>query len=177
MTKRDFFRMIIKLFGLYSLILTVFTYIPKNISYVTSEFEPITLLWVLGFVTLTALIYIFLIRNTDLILNKLKIDEGFDDDRIEFTNFDSQKILQLALILIGGLLIIDNFPDFLQYTYLTFKKEVSHKGPNIFEKYSYDKTKDYLGWAISVVNLIVGYVLLTNYNSIIKWLDRKGKNE
>ena len=176
MTKRDFFRIIIKLFGLYALILTVFTYIPSNLSYVTFQFEPIILLWIFGAAALTGLIYILLIRKTDLIINFLKIDKGFDDDRIEFGNFNSQQIMKLALIIIGGFLIIDYLPDFLQYTYLAFKKEVSPSGLNQLEKFSFGKTKDYFDWVISGMNLIVGYVLLTNYDRITKWIDGKEKN-
>ena len=176
MTKRDFFRIIIKLFGLYALIITVFTYIPTNISYVTFRFEPIVLLWIFGFVAIAVLIYILLIRKTDLIIDFLKIDKGFDDDRIEFGNFNSQKIIQLALILIGGFLIIDYLPDFLQYTYLAFKKEVSPNGLNFMEDFSFGKITDYFNWVISGLNLIVGYVLLTNYDRITKWLNRKEKN-
>ena len=175
MTKRDFFRIIIKLFGLYSLILTVFTYIPTNISYVTFQFEPIVLLWIFGAVTLTVLVYILLIRKTDLIIDFLKLDKGFDDERIEFRNFNSQKIMHLALILIGGFLIIDYLPDFLQYTYLAFKKEVSPNGLNQLEDFSFGKITDYFNWVISGMNLIVGYILLTNYDRITKWLNRKEK--
>ena len=162
MTKRDFFRIIIKLFGLYSLILTVFTYIPTNISYVTFQFEPIVLLWIFGAVALTVLVYILLIRKTDLIIDFLKLDKGSDDERIEFKNFNRQKIMQLALILIGGFLIIDYLPDFLQYTYLAFKKEVSPNGLNQLEDFSFGKITDYFNWVISGMNLIVGYILLTN---------------
>ena len=39
MTKRDFFRLIIKIFGLYSLLLTVFTVIPNNISNILYAFQ------------------------------------------------------------------------------------------------------------------------------------------
>jgi hypothetical protein len=176
MTKRDFFRIIIKLFGLYALILTVFTYIPRNISYVTFQFEPIVLLWIFGASVLIILIYVLLIRKTDLIINLLKLDKGFDDDRIEFGNFNSQKIIQLALILIGGFMIIDYLPDFLQYTYLAFKKEVSPNGLNFMEDSSFGKITDYFNWAISGLNLIGGYVLLTNYARITKWLNKKEKN-
>ncbi|CAH8283159.1 hypothetical protein EV196_102134 [Mariniflexile fucanivorans] len=176
MTKRDFFRIIIKLFGLYALILTIFTYIPTNISYVAYQFEPIVLLWIFGVAALTVLIYTLLIRKTDLIIDFLKIDKGFDDERIEFGNFNSQKIMQLALILIGGFLIIDYLPQFLQYTYLAFKKEVSPSGLNQLEEFSFGKTKDYLDWAISGINLIIGYILLTNYNRITNWINKKEKN-
>ncbi len=170
MTKRDFFRIIIKLFGLYSVIITIFYYIPANIGYVTYDFEPIVLLWILGACTLAVLIYVFLIRKTDRIIDLLKIDKGFDDERIEFGNFNSRKIMQLALIIISGFLILDYLPDFLQYTYLAFKKEVSPSGLNFTEGVGFGKSMDYFNWAISGMNLVIGYLLLTNYNQIAKWL-------
>lgn len=176
MTKRDFFRIIIKLFGLYSLILTVFYYIPSNISYVTFQFEPIVLLWLFGASLLAILVYVFLILKTDLIIDLLKIDKGFDDEQIDFGSFNSQKIIQLALIIIGGFLIIDYLPDFLQYTYLAFKKEVSPSGLNQLEEFGFGKITDYFNWAISGMNLIIAYFLLTNYNRVTKWLTRNEKN-
>jgi hypothetical protein len=176
MTKRDFFRIIIRLFGLYSLILTVFNYIPTNLSYVAFQFEPIVLLWIFGASTLVVLIYILLIRKTDLIIDFLKIDKGFDDEQIVFGNFNDKKITQFVLILIGGFLIIDYLPEFLQYTYLAFKNKVSPSGLNQIEQFDFGKTIDYFNWIISVINIVVGYLILTNYNRIIKWLYRKEKN-
>ena len=176
MTKKDFFRIVIKLFGLYALILSIFTYIPFNLGYVTYQFQPIALLWIFGVLALIILIFVLLIRKTDLIINFLKIDKGFDDDRIELGNFNNQKIIKLALILIGGFLIIDYLPRFLQYTYLAFKKEVTVNGLNHLEEFNFGETKDYLDWGISVMNLIGGYVLLTNYDRIAKWITRKEKN-
>ena len=37
-------------------------------------------------------IYIFLVNKPDLVINWLKLDKGFDDERIEFGNMDSEKI-------------------------------------------------------------------------------------
>ncbi len=176
MTKRDFFRIIIKLFGLYALILAVFTYLPNSVIFITSQSKLIILLWIFGALALTVLIYILLIRKTDLIIDFLKIDKGFDDERIEFGNFNTAKIIQLALILIGGFLIISNLPNFLQYTYLAFKNEASPSRLSQLEEYSLGKTRDYFNWGISVINLIVGYLLLTNYSEIIKWINKKDKN-
>ena len=175
MTKRDFFRIIIKLFGLYSLILTVFNYIPSNIGYVTFEFEPIVLLWIFGVTAFTVLIYVFLILKTDRIINLLKIDKGFDDERIEFGDFNSLSIFKFALIIIGGFLIVDYLPNFLQYTYLAFKSQVTAKGLNYLEEVAFGKPLDYFNWAITGINIVVGIVLLTNYDQIAKWLTRKEK--
>ncbi|RBP27033.1 hypothetical protein DFR65_11211 [Oceanihabitans sediminis] len=175
MTKRDFFRIIIKLFGLYSLILTVFNYIPSNIGYVTYDFEPLTLLWILGATAIVVLIYIFLILKTDRIIDLLKIDKGFDDERIEIGNFNSDKILKFALIIIGGFLIIDFLPNFLHYTFLAFKSQVSPKGLNYLEEIGFGKPSDYFNWTVSTINIIIGIILLTNYDRISKWLIRKEK--
>lgn len=174
MTKRDFFRIIIKLFGLYSLILTVFNYIPSNISYVTFNFEPM-LLWGFGATALVILIYIFLVLKTDRIIDLLKIDKGFDDERIELGNFNSEKIFKLALIIIGGFLIVDYLPHFLQYTYLAFKNHASPNGLNPMEEIAFGKPTDYFNWTIAGMNILIGIILITNYDRISKWLIRKEK--
>jgi len=70
MTKRDFFRIIIKIFGLYSLILTLFNVLPTSIGYIT-DFAPTTLLWIFGALVLIVLMFAFLIFNTDKIINLL----------------------------------------------------------------------------------------------------------
>ncbi|CAM3410582.1 hypothetical protein [Aequorivita lipolytica] len=177
MTKKDFFRIIIKLFGLYSLILAVFYYIPSNISYIIYDFEPFSFLWILGILVFVFLVYIFLILKTDKIIDLLKIDKGFDDDRIVFSNFNSRTIVQLALIVIGGFLIIDYLPDFLHSCYLAFKKQVATNGLNAMEDLAFGKPFDYFNWAIAGMNIILGYILLTNYVHIAKWLNRKDKND
>ncbi|MFD0976984.1 hypothetical protein [Salinimicrobium gaetbulicola] len=176
MTKKDFFRILIKLFGIYALILSLFTYIPSNISYITYQFEPINLIYVFGFTALIIGVYILLIRQTDRIINLLKIDKGFDDERIILGELNAVKILQLGLIIIGGFLIIDYLPNFLNYTFLAFKGQVSPSGLNYMEQVQFGSPTDYLNWFVSGFNLILGYLLLTNYLRIAKWLNRKDKN-
>lgn len=175
MTKRDFFRIIIKIFGLYSLILTVFIVLPTSMGYIT-DFDPTTLLWIFGITVLIVLMFAFLIYNTDKIINLLKLHKGFDDDRIELGNFNNEKILQFALILIGGFLFLGHLPDFLQYCYPAFKKQVAPNGLNFMEGMAFGSSVDYFNWAISGMNLIMGYLILTNYNRIATWATRKEKN-
>lgn len=174
MTNRDFFRIIIKLFGLYALISAVFVYIPSSISYVFYDFEPISLLWIVGGLSLVVLIFVFLIRKTDRIIDLLKIDKGFDEERIEFGNFNVQNIVKLGLIIIGGSLIIEYFPKFLSYCFFAFKSQVSLKGLESMN-HSFGGFRDYSNWAISVINLVLGYLLLTNFNRLALWLTRKDK--
>lgn len=175
MTKRDFFRIIIKIFGLYSLILTLFNVLPTSIGYIT-DFELTTLLWIFGVTVIILLVFTFLIFNTDKIINLLKLDKGFDDERIELGNFNNKKILQLALILIGGFLFLGHLPNFLQYCYLAFKKQVAQGGLNFMEGMAFGNSVDYFHWVISGINLVMGYLILTNYNRIAEWVARKEKS-
>ena len=92
MTKSDFFRVLIKVFALYSIILTVFSWIPSNLMYSFFELESLAILGMsLLFTFLSILIYVFLIRKTDFIIDFLKIDRGFEDDEIKNLNFNSKK--------------------------------------------------------------------------------------
>ncbi len=177
MTKRDFFRVIIKLFGLYSLILTIFTFIPANLSFVTYELNFFVVLLILGITFFIAMIYIFLIRKTDKIIDILKLDKGFDDDRIEIENFNTLNIIKLAVLLVGGFLIIDYFPEFLNHCFFAFKKSVSRNGLlSDIEDVQFSRI-DYFNWSISVMNLVLGYLLLTNYDRITSWLTRNDTKE
>ena len=63
------------------------------------------------------LIYFLIVRlciyKTNWIIDKLKLDKGFETENIEL-NFESSKIISIAIIVIGGLLFIDNIPVLLR---------------------------------------------------------------
>lgn len=173
MTKRDFFRLILKLFGLYSLILTVFSFIPSNIGYIMYDFNWTAIVWITGMTAFILFIFLGLIRNTDRIIEWLKMDRGFDEDRIEFGNFNAPGIVKFALIVIGGFLILDYLPDFLQYCFLAFKMKVSLNGLNELESISFGTQLDYFQWTVAGLNILMGYILLTRYERLSTWLTRK----
>ena len=130
----------------------------------------------MGAILVPILLFVLLIRKTDLIIDLFKLDKGFDDEKIMFENFDGVKIIQLALLIIGIYLIIYYLPEFLQYAFLAFKKEVTPQGIDSFVYSNIDTTVDYFNWAISGMNLIVGYVILSNYHRLAKWLNKKKVN-
>ena len=63
-----------------------------------------------------------------------------------------------------------------RYAFLAFKKEVTPQGIDSFVYSNIDTTVDYFNWAISGMNLIVGYVILSNYHRLAKWLNKKKVN-
>lgn len=173
MTKKDFFSLLIKIFGLYSLTVFIFSVLPSNFIFVIENIDAAGIVWIILIVAVTFLIFLFLIYNPNRIINWLKLDKGFDDDRIDFQKFNNTNILKLAAIIIGGVLLIQNVPSFLSYTLFAFKSSIG----NEFNKVNFGGLKDYIHWGTSFINILIGYLVLTNYNYISKILKEKNKEE
>ena len=95
----------------------------------------------------------------------LKLDQGFDNDIIEFKNIDLDNILKLGIIIIGGMLILDNLAVFLNQSYLAFKVHST----TVADQIGLNGYSTYL-WAVCITKILLGYILLTNYPSIRKFL-------
>ncbi|WP_298139399.1 hypothetical protein [Flavobacterium sp.] len=166
MTKRDFFRILIKIFGLYSLVLSIFTVIPQNISNILYQFDIMILLIILASTLISVGLFLILLFKTDFIIDKLKLDKGFDDSQINFGNLTNESILKLAIFIIGGFLIIDYTPSLLFDLVNAFKNKATFstiEGSSI----------DYFQIFVSLINIVIGYLFITNYKSISKFLDKK----
>jgi hypothetical protein len=167
MTKRDFFRILIKIFGLYSAVITIFTYIPQNISslYMMQDDVLISSLIVL-ILLLTISFFIFILLKADLIIDKLKLDKGFDDDLIVLGNLTNQQIFKVSIIVIGGFLIVDYTPSFLFDIVNAFKNKATL---TTIEGYNVN----YFALSIGFLNLLIGFFFITNYKRIASFLDKK----
>ena len=174
MTKKDLFRLIIKIFGLYSIITTIFSALPSNISWVIMQIDLAGIIWMIGTVVIIVLLFMFLVYKPDKIIGWLKLDRGFDKDSVEFQNFNSENILKLAVIVIGGILLLKNIPAFLSHTLFAFKSSVQTD----FESnriIKYGEQKDYIYWLTSFLNIVIRYLILTNYNYISRILKKKNE--
>ena len=167
MTKRDFFRLIIKLFGLYSMILTLFIFLPSNISNVLIYKEEIWFVFIiLGSILLAIALFLILLFKTDFIIDKLGLDKGFDDDKIILGEFNNEQIFKFAIILIGGFLILDYFPNVLFEMINIFKTKSSSNSI-----YGYEV--DYFNFIVGIINIMIGLIFITNYKHISSFLDKK----
>ncbi|MFD0975370.1 hypothetical protein [Salinimicrobium gaetbulicola] len=170
MTKKDFFRIIIKLFGLYSAILILFYQIPYIIQYSQFGIDVSSALFVIVSMIIAIGLFIILIFNADKIIQWLKLDQGFDDEKIDFKNFNLQNIVNFSVILIGGFLIIDNIAVFLRQIYLAFKSTASSSGlTSMIDTFSTDQA-DYFTLFSSGLSITLGYLMLTNFTRISKWI-------
>src|SRR5690606_14931598 len=123
----DFFILVIKLFGLFSLVTSLFSVLPNNISFALMYMDAFSLAWIAVAVFVVIGLFVLLVLRPDKVVSLLRLDKGFDDDRIEVGNLKSSDILKLGIFIIGGLLILDNIPAFLSHTLFAFKGDVSGK--------------------------------------------------
>lgn len=167
MTKRDFFILAIKIFGLFSLVTSIFSTIPSNISFALMEIDIIPIIWIMIAAIAIGGLFILLIFKADKVVQALKLDKGFDDNRIELRDIKSTDIIKIGVFIIGGLLILNNIPRFLSHTLFAFK------GENLGIDY---EMEDKFNWAVSAINLIIGYLLLTNYGFVADKM-KNGSND
>ena len=168
MTKRDFFIIIIKLFGLLSVVTSIFSVIPSNILFALMDIDLFSVIWITVAMVIVIGLFVLLIFKSDKVVKLLKLDKGFDDERIEIGNLNTNSIVKLAVIIIGGFLILDNIPAFLSHTLYAFKGDIVG---------IYYDTMDKFNWAVNGINLVLGFLLLTNYNTVSKILRIKENNK
>lgn len=168
MTKKDFFIAAIKLFGLFSLVTSVFSVIPSNISYALMDIDAISILWMMVAAIAVGGLFVLLVFRADSVVRALRLDKGFDDDRIELRGLKSADIIKIGTFIIGGLLILQNIPAFLSHTLFAYKSG------NMGMPY---RAEDKFDWAVSAINLVVGYLLFTNYEFVAKIMKTKSQEE
>ena len=164
MTKTDFFRIIIKLFGLYWLISTFFS-LGQIVYFSTTNAGWSGIIYSVVMLALMVFLFFVLIFKSDMIIDLLKLNKGFDEDRIEFQNFNVKNILMLAVIIIGATMILDNIASFLNQIYLSVKVFLSNQSDlvTINGQSSYHLV-------LSSTKIVLGYLLLTNYPAVCKFL-------
>ncbi len=171
MTIRDLFRVLFRLFGTYSLLISLFTIIPQNISNLAYMGKDIILgLWIFLIFFIVISLYLFMIFKTDFIIEKLRLDKGFDNDKIIFENISNLEIYKFAIILLGGFLLIDNIPVFISQLIFIFKNNLN-SNTIIFND---SKTiYDYFDLLITIFSILLGYLFINNYKFISEYFSKK----
>ncbi len=159
MTKRDFFILLVKIFGLYSIIKTLFSVIPSSLSFIGMNNDLFTSFWIIFIIAVTVGLTVAFLFKSDKIVKLLKLERGFDEDRIDFGGLKPTDIIKLCTFIIGGFLVLDNIPNFLSHALFSFKSEM------IGQEYM---SKEYFRWAVSGVNILLGLLLVIKYDIFAK---------
>lgn len=167
MTKRDFFILLIKIFGLYSLIATLISGLPRQLISLVSFFNPISIIIIVGAFSIVIGLFALLIFKADKVVNLLKLDRGFQEDRIDFEKLEASQLVQMATFIIGGLVFIDHLPNFIYQSIFAFEaRQIGLKHDEM----------DKINWFTSGLNLLIGYLLLSNYDFVAKKLKTQKTN-
>ncbi len=129
----------------------------------------------LGFVfpPLILAVYLFitymLLLKPDWVIDKLKLDKHFKQEIIPF-NVHRTTILSIAIIVMGGLIIIDSIPLFCKQFILFFQyRQGLRNSINA-------KPFDYSYIIIYGVKTVIGLVLVGNQRMLVNYIEYKRRN-
>lgn len=115
MTPRSLFNIILKVIGIFfikNILIETANILPALPLITKDEFRDVTIIG-LVIIILEVLIYVFatyvLIFKTNWIIDKLKLDAHFQQQEFNL-NIHRSTILSIAIIVIGGIIIVDNIP-------------------------------------------------------------------
>ena len=168
MTPKTFWTIFLKIIGIW-FVLDSFMIVYQFFTYllIINKADSLMMaLTTLGLLVLTISFYFlvlyFCIFKTNWIIDKLKLDKGFIEEKFEIKLHHST-ILTIAFIVIGGLLIIDSFPQLcrqvIQYLYQDILVGRSSNNP---------------AWSLIILHIIktfIGFYLMTNSRFIINFIE------
>ena len=164
MTKRDLFRVLIKLLGLFYLTQAALL-APSTLAYSTyyGNLDLDTIIPI-AFTIITLIVFTLIIMYADKVIDLLRLDKGYDDTKIVLGSLSSFGLLKLGIIIIGCYLVIDNASSILYNLYYIFKEQVAENA-----HYREMPRIDLTSFSINLITFIIGYLMMTQFTFIAKW--------
>ena len=113
------------------------------------------------------IIYILIFR-TDWIIRVLKLDRGFDQERIPL-NLHRSVILSVAVIVIGGLILVDTIPEFISQlrSYFDYRRLSQGRVKPSLVSYT----------IFPVSKIFLGGLLIIYRRHLVNFIELKGKQK
>ncbi len=170
MTKKTFYQFVLKVAGLFTLKEFIETFLQMiSLVFYDSSMNSGAFISILSIFMMLAikigLIYACLIK-TDKIIEILKLAD--DDTVLSDWYFDMNTLLSLAIIIIGLLQIIDVLPILIRQIFLSIDTKRFDSFSNNLDKSSY---------VVPVLKLLIGFLLISNYKLIIKWINNTSETK
>ena len=176
MTPRSFWTILIKILGIY-IIFNALVAIPQflfslyEVGIQINAFPDAKIIYIqFGYSLTVVIIYGILlwlsIWKTDLIIDKLGLDKGYQDERFEFTMHRST-ILKIVIMIIGGVMLINSFPLLCKYTFSYFEQV------NEYKRFKESPQAGYI--IIYFLQTVIGYFLLTCSRMVVNYIELKRK--
>jgi hypothetical protein len=179
MTPRSFWTIVIKIMGInifYMSITTVWHTTSVILSYLTiigflkqndyfPYFEITSVCCLLLFLLYLLMAYSFVFK-TNWVINKLKLDKGYEDERFVF-NIHQSTILKITICIVGTLMLINNIPILINEVIYYFQV------PLKFEKREYNRNTVYI--ITDTIKIIIALLLILYSTAITAFIDKKTK--
>jgi hypothetical protein len=173
MTPRTLWTIILKIFGLYiflqifyplsQLINVVYLIQPQNNDYALAGFSA-----VLFSISIYLFMLIAFIFRTDWVINKLQLDKGIAEEKLEL-NIHRSTILQIVVIISGIFLFIESLPTLLK-SLLTYYQNI-----NVFTEF---KKSPQTGWIVFyLVKVFLSFFMITSSRLIVNFIERKRRGK
>lgn len=167
MNVRTFWNIFLKILGilsvvkgihfLFQIIQSLFSFSAKDTSFLF--FIIGTLVFSIAFYSL---IFFLCFVKTNWVIEKLHLNNGFEEDRIDL-NLETSTIYSVVVIIIGGILFLNSLPAFFQNAISFFQ-----------QKDVLFRENPFLGHLIyNVIALVVSYLLITNSKPIASFIDKQ----
>jgi hypothetical protein len=171
MTPRSFWIIFVKILGIW-LIIELFTIISPVLTIFISSLslssftEIISILATIVLITAFYVLIIWLcLFKPGLIIEKLKLDIGFEEEKFEW-NIHRSSVLRISVIVLGGLTFVHSFPALLNAIYSLYRS-----------RNSIIVNRDTSWLIIDLIKTILGYFLMTNSQLIVNLIERNRKRK
>jgi hypothetical protein len=171
MSKKDLFKIILKLYGLYYFI-ELFIQIQSLSYYTYTDWEGALSLIFLLLPILSAFVIYILLFKSEMIIKLFKLDQGFDNNDSGNNLLNGQAVTKIALIIIAIFLIVNNLANFVSQVLYSFKASVSTNYVNDILGEFHPDPLNYNLMISSGINLIIGLLLLTNSLRLSNWIEK-----
>ena len=126
-------------------------------------------IWTIVSTLLILLVYglvsYYLVFKTEIIINKLKLDKGFDQETIPL-NIHRSTVLSISIIVIGGLIVADEIPNLCRQLFSYFQeRRMNYSHTNMTLSYS----------VLASAKIIIGILLMTRQRQIVNFIERQRK--
>lgn len=169
MTPRSLFNVVLKILGIF-FIKDILATLPQLISVILYLKDPEMAaqgIWMLIMSIIMLLVYglvsYYLIFKSERIIDKLKLDMGFDQKIIQL-NVHRSIILSVSIIVIGGLVVVDEIPNLCQQLFAYFQE----KGM------TFGQTNPSISYTVLAgTKILIGLLLVGNQRQIVNFIERK----
>ena len=164
---KTFWTILIKIIGLW-ILLNCISIIPQfftTLSFTNGSLnlESLLLIWLMLFGSI--FIYFLIIRvflfKTNWIIEKLKLENNFTEERIDL-KIKSSTVLTIAIIVFGGMILVDSLPSFFSRLFDFFQQK------SLLKDYNHTSLLIYY-----FIKIIIGYLLLTNGKNLTKYIEKE----